>query len=224
MIELVLISVLTGAVAGLLGIREILVISAPRDLPAFRDLLGDGSRFGLRLDYCEQPSPDGLAQAFILGREFVDGEPACLVLGDNILYGHGLSKLLQRSAETVSGVEQGGNIGTPDRPVVVDLRNPARMAVTGRASIPGWIMASSLTRGGGQAALYVAALHFVEQRRHDPRARRADGVATGVACESPGCGSRSCLPWRSGCPRDPDRCPLRRRTAYGRHATTERRR
>ena len=67
----------------LAGIREVLVISTPRDLPAFRDLLGDGAQLGMRLDYCEQPSPDGLAQAFILGKRFIDEDPSCLVLGDN---------------------------------------------------------------------------------------------------------------------------------------------
>lgn len=87
----------------LAGIREVLIISTPQDLPHYRELLGDGSRFGMRLDYCEQPRPEGLAQAFILGRDFLDGEPACLVLGDNILYGHGLSEMLQRSARITSG-------------------------------------------------------------------------------------------------------------------------
>jgi glucose-1-phosphate thymidylyltransferase len=87
----------------LAGIREVLIISTPQDLPHYRSLLGDGDRFGMRLSYCEQPRPEGLAQAFILGREFLDGGPGCLVLGDNILYGHGLSELLQRSAELTSG-------------------------------------------------------------------------------------------------------------------------
>jgi glucose-1-phosphate thymidylyltransferase len=87
----------------LAGIREILLISTPQDLPAYRQLLGDGSRFGMTLEYCEQPRPEGLAQAFILGRDFLDGAPACLVLGDNILYGHGLSEMLQRSARLTSG-------------------------------------------------------------------------------------------------------------------------
>lgn len=87
----------------LAGIREVLIISTPKDLPDYRELLGDGSRFGMRLDYCEQPRPEGLAQAFILGRDFLAGDTACLVLGDNVLYGHGLSEMLQRSAELTSG-------------------------------------------------------------------------------------------------------------------------
>jgi len=87
----------------LAGVREVLVISTPRDLPAFEALLGDGSRLGMRFEYCEQPRPEGIAQAFVLGREFLDGSPSCLVLGDNILYGHGLSELLRRCAGLASG-------------------------------------------------------------------------------------------------------------------------
>lgn len=87
----------------LAGIREVLIISTPRDLPDYRELLGDGSRLGMKLDYCEQPRPEGLAQAFVLGRDFLDGGPACLVLGDNVLYGHGLSEMLQRSAKLKNG-------------------------------------------------------------------------------------------------------------------------
>ena len=82
----------------LAGIRDILLISTPQDTPRFEALLGDGKRWGLEIEYCVQPSPDGLAQAFILGKRFVDGQPSALVLGDNIFYGHALQELLHSAA------------------------------------------------------------------------------------------------------------------------------
>ena len=88
----------------LAGIRDILLISTPTDLPNFKRLLGDGSQFGVHLSYTEQPSPDGLAQAFLLGEEFIGDEPCAMVLGDNIFYGSGFSGLLQRAA---ADAEQG---------------------------------------------------------------------------------------------------------------------
>ena len=81
----------------LAGIKEILIISTPKDLPRFKELLGDGSDLGMQFSYIVQPSPDGLAQAFILGEEFIGGDDVCLVLGDNIFYGHGLTTLLAKS-------------------------------------------------------------------------------------------------------------------------------
>lgn len=87
----------------LAGIRDILLISTPQDLPRFEALLGDGSRWGIRLAYCVQPSPDGLAQAFILGRDFINGAPSALVLGDNIFYGHDLLGLLRAADERTEG-------------------------------------------------------------------------------------------------------------------------
>jgi glucose-1-phosphate thymidylyltransferase len=87
----------------LAGIRDILILSTPDHLPLFQTLLQDGRQWGLNLSYLAQPKPEGLAQAFILGREFIDGQPVCLVLGDNILYGHGLVDLLQRAAQLQKG-------------------------------------------------------------------------------------------------------------------------
>ena len=109
----------------LAGLRDILVISTPGDLPAFRQLLGDGSDFGLRLSYAEQPSPDGLAQAFIIGEEFLSGDDAALILGDNIFYGRGLSGMLREAVRRVETERKAGVFGywvkDPERYGVVTL-------------------------------------------------------------------------------------------------------
>jgi glucose-1-phosphate thymidylyltransferase len=106
----------------LAGIREILVISTPQDTPRFRSLLGDGSAWGLSLEYCVQPSPDGLAQAFILGAGFVGGAPSALVLGDNIFHGHDLQRLLQSAANRPSGASVFAyHVQDPERYGVVEF-------------------------------------------------------------------------------------------------------
>ncbi len=104
----------------LAGMREVLLISTPQDTPRFQALLGDGSRWGMSLQYCVQPSPDGLAQAFILGRDFVGGAPSALVLGDNIFYGHDFGPLLARAdARTVGATVFAYHVNDPERYGVV---------------------------------------------------------------------------------------------------------
>jgi len=112
----------------LAGIREVLLISTPQDLPAFQHLLGDGSQLGLDLRFAEQPTPGGLAQAFIIGKEFINGQPCCLILGDNIFYGQGLGKVLQSEA----GLTQGATVFAywvrdPQRYGVVEFNREGRV-------------------------------------------------------------------------------------------------
>ncbi len=106
----------------LAGIREILIITTPQDQAAFRHLLGNGEKWGMRLDYAAQPSPDGLAQAFVIGADFVGGEPSCLILGDNILYGHGLPDVFRRaSARTEGATIFGYAVDDPERYGVIEF-------------------------------------------------------------------------------------------------------
>ena len=106
----------------LAGIRDILVISTPEDLPNFKKLLGDGAGFGIQLSYAEQPSPDGLAQAFIIGEEFIGDDNVCLILGDNIFYGYGFSGMLREAASLKSGATVFGyHVTDPERFGVVEF-------------------------------------------------------------------------------------------------------
>lgn len=111
----------------LAGIREILIISTPQDLPGFRRLLGDGSDYGVRFDYAEQPSPDGLAQAFIIGEEFIGNDSVCLVLGDNIFYGQSFTAMLNEAVNNVENEQKatvfGYYVNDPERYGVAEFDN-----------------------------------------------------------------------------------------------------
>ena len=106
----------------LAGIGEILIITTPQDQAAFRHLLGDGTQWGMRLDYAVQPEPNGLAQAFVIGADFVRGQPSCLILGDNILYGHGLPEVFRRAADRTDGATIFGYaVDDPERYGVIEF-------------------------------------------------------------------------------------------------------
>lgn len=123
------------------GIRDILIISTPSDLPAFKRLLGDGSDFGVHFSYAEQPSPDGLAQAFIIGEDFIGGDSVCLVLGDNIFHGNGLGKMLRQAVHNVD-VDQkatvfGYWVADPERYGVAEFDSEGRvLSIEEKPKIP----------------------------------------------------------------------------------------
>jgi len=127
----------------LAGLREILIISTPRDLPMIEALLGDGSHIGLKLSYKVQPEPKGIAQAFTIGAEFIDNSPVCLILGDNVFYGHALTAMLEDSAKLTRGARVFAyQVKDPERYGVVEFdsrfralsieEKPSNPAATGR--------------------------------------------------------------------------------------------
>jgi glucose-1-phosphate thymidylyltransferase len=112
----------------LAGIRDVLIINTPHEQALFKSLIGDGSQWGMRIEYAVQPSPDGLAQAFLIGREFLAGGPSCLVLGDNIFYGHGLTELLQRANAREQGATVFGYwVRDPERYGVAEFDDTGRV-------------------------------------------------------------------------------------------------
>jgi glucose-1-phosphate thymidylyltransferase len=112
----------------LAGIRKVLMINTPHEQALFQRLLGDGSQWGIEIEYAVQPSPDGLAQAFLIGRQFVDGKPSCLILGDNLFYGHGLTELLRRAAARRRGATVFGYyVDDPERYGVAEFNQQGRV-------------------------------------------------------------------------------------------------
>lgn len=151
----------------LAGIREILIITTPEDKGYFQRLLGDGSEFGIQLEYAEQPSPDGLAQAFIIGETFLNGEPSCLVLGDNIFFGQGFSpKLRHVAARTQGATVFGYQVMDPERFGAAKTLLQPLLAATGKTAI------------ATQFAATHCRLHIVEFGSHHRRCVKWNHVIT----------------------------------------------
>jgi len=132
------------------GIREILIISTPQDLPRFRELLGDGARWGLHFTYAEQPRPEGLAQAFIIGRDFVGKDSSCLILGDNIFFGHGITEKLRRAAVREKGATVFGYwVKDPERYGVVSFDDRGKASEIVEKS-GAWLNYGSVRLGQGR--------------------------------------------------------------------------
>ena len=121
----------------LADIREVLIITTPQDQAAFRHLLGTGDQWGMRLEYAAQPTPNGLAQAFVIGADFVRGHPSCLILGDNIIYGHGLPDLLRNASERMSGATLFGYwVDDPERYGVIEFDGEKVMSIEEKPKQP----------------------------------------------------------------------------------------
>ena len=149
----------------LAGIREVLIISTPHDLPLFRRLLGDGSEWGMRIDYAEQATPIGLAQAFVIGEEFVDGDPAMLVLGDNIFYGAGLTSNCGAAAKRNRGATMFAyHVPDPERYGVVEFDRAGRAISIERSP-------KAEVELGGDGPVFLRQRSSKSQRRSNHRAR-----------------------------------------------------
>jgi len=140
----------------LAGIRDVLVINTPHEQALFKQLLGDGSQWGISINYAVQPSPDGLAQAFIIGRAFVNGDPSCLILGDNIFYGHGLTDVLRRSAQRTHGATVFGYW----------VRDPERYGVA-EFDASGKVIGLEEKPAQPKSSYAVTGLYFYDQRACD---------------------------------------------------------